>query len=207
MTTLYYSTGSCSIGIRIILEEIGLSFDSIPIDLAAREQFSETFASVNSKRKVPALIREDRSLLTEFPAIAFWLARSHMSADLIPEDLEGQTRVLEALDFMVGSVHMRGFTFIIVPMKFSTSKETQQELVAHGRAQVDLGMARLGKTLGDRDWLLGDYSIADACLFFLTYWAKREKIDLPDNLIAWHERMMARESVLRAFDGESLEKL
>lgn len=204
MTTFYYSTYSCSIGIRVILEEIGLPYDDVRIDFRAREQFSDTFTAVNPKRKVPALVRDDGTLLTEVQAIAFWLARSNPRAGLFPEGLEAQTRVLEAMDFIVASVHMRGFTFIIAPAKFSASPEAQADLQAHGRAQVALGFDRLSEMLGDKDWLCSAFTIADAALFFLTVWAHRHTIVLPANIAAHHDRMLARPAVQRAMQREGL---
>lgn len=204
MPTFYYSTHSCSIGIRVILEELGLPYDDVRIDFRQREQFGEAFGAVNPKRKVPALVRGDGTLLTEFQAIAYWLARSNPEAHLFPDDLEAQTRVLEAMDFMVASVHMRGFTFIIAPAKFSASPEAQADLKAHGLAQVALGFARLSEMLGDKTWLCGAFSIADAALFYLTVWGHRNQIDLPANLAAFHQRMLDRPAVQTAMRREGL---
>lgn len=206
MTTFYYSTNSCSVGIRIILEEIGLPYGSVRIDFKSREQFGDAFGAVNPKRKVPALVRPDGSLLTEFQALAFWLARTNPKAGLLAEDLEGQIRTMEVMDFIVSSVHMRGFTFLIVPMKFSPDPSAQDDLRAHGRATAELGFARLSETLGDKDWIMGAYSIADAAVFYLCNWAVQPDrlVALPENLAAHYARMKARPAVQRAMAGEGL---
>ena len=44
---------------------------------------------------MPTLVRDDGSVLTEFSAVAWWLARTHPEKRLIPEDTEAQTRMLE----------------------------------------------------------------------------------------------------------------
>ena len=198
MMKFFYAPGTCSIGIHLLLEEIGAPYESIKVDFRAKEQFSEKFRALNPKGKVPTLVRDDGSVLTEFQAIAFWLARAYPKAGLLAEDLEGQTRTMELLDFMVASVHMRGFTFILVPMKFTPTEAAQQELTAHGRSVVADGFDRLASTLGDKDWLMGNFSIADAALFSLTTWAKAKDVALPATLAAFHERMLARPSVQRA---------
>ena len=74
MNTLYYAPGACSIGIHILLEEIGQPFDAKQLDLKNGAQFKPDFAGINPKSKVPTLVRDDGSVLTEYPAIAFWLA-------------------------------------------------------------------------------------------------------------------------------------
>jgi len=200
----FYSPGACSIGIRVILEETGAPYEAQALDFARGEQRAPAYLAVNPKGKVPALVRDDGSVLTEFQTIAFWLARRFPEAALLPRDLEAETRVMEALDYMVGSVHMRGFTLALVPFKFVTNPEGQAELAAHGRAQAEAGLAALAAMLGDKDWLLGRYSIADAALFYLVLWAGRVGIDLPEVLVGFAARMQARPAVARALAGEGL---
>ena len=204
MLQFYYSINSCSTGIRVLLEELGVPYKAVQIDLRAKQQFTPEYRAVNPKGKVPALVREDGSLLTEFPAIAFWLAKSHPGAGLIGDGLEAETRTLELLDFMVGSVHMRGFTFIAMPMKFSPSEAAQKDLVAYGVEQVGIGFARLAEALEGRDWLVDTFGIADCTLFYLTCWAVQGKIALPAALAAHHNRMLERPAVQRALEGEGI---
>ena len=202
MMTLYYSRGACSMGTRVILEEVGAPYEAVEIDLKTRQQFTPEFRAVNPKGKVPALVRDDGALLTEFQATAFWLARSHPEAGLIPDDREGQTRVLELLDFIVASVHMRGFTFIFATPKFTKTEAHQGELREHGHGVVAGGLKQLSETLGGKDYLLGDYSIADAGLFYMTRWCDEHGIDMPENLGAFHRRMLERPAVRRALEAE-----
>lgn len=204
MMQFYYATNSCSTGIRVLLEELGVPYEAHRIDFATKQQFTPEYRGVNPKGKVPALLREDGSLLTEFQTIAFWLARSTPEAGLIGEGLEGEVRALELLDFIVGSVHMRGFTFVIVPMKFSQNEQTQKELVAHGQAQIEIGFDRLADILGAKDWLLNRFGIADCALFYLTCWAVQRGIPMPEALAKHHNRMMDRPAVQRALEGEGL---
>ncbi len=76
---LYYAPGACSIGIHILLEEIGLPYDLERVNLQQGEQYKPAYTAVNPKSKVPTLVRDDGSVLTEYPAIAYWLAngRTH----------------------------------------------------------------------------------------------------------------------------------
>ena len=48
-----------------MLEEIGVPYDVERVDLKAREQFAPTFRALNPKGKVPVLVRDDRSVLTD----------------------------------------------------------------------------------------------------------------------------------------------
>ena len=201
---LFYANNTCAIGIRVILEEIGAKYQALPINFAAKEQFSPEFRAVNPKGKVPALVRDDGSVLTEYQAIAFWLARQNPRAGLVPTEPEAEIRLMEVLDYIVGSVHMRGFTFVLVPMKFTPSPAGQDDMRAYGLDQIKIGFGNLAETMGDKPWLLEHYSIADTALFYLTLWAVNKGIPMPDRIAAHYNRMLERPAVQRALAGEGM---
>src|SRR5215472_15432704 len=105
---LMYSPGACSIGIHVLLEEIGKPYEAQLVNLREGAQFKPDFTAVNPKSKVPTLVRDDGSVLTEYPAIAFWLASTNPEKKLLPEDVESRTRGIEALDYAVATIHMQG---------------------------------------------------------------------------------------------------
>ena len=195
---LFHSPGSCSIGIRVILEEIGQPYALRVIDVKSGAQRGPEYLALNPKGKVPALARPDGSLLTEFPAIALWLARSYPQAGLLPEGLEAEVRALELMDYIVASLHMRGATFALVPQKFSTDPAAQAELAAHGRAVLQAGYAALAARLDGAEYMMGDYSIVDAAAFYLIGWHSRAGLELDPVLDAYMARMRARPAVQRA---------
>src|SRR3712207_8799926 len=77
---LYYSPGACSIGIHVLLEEIGKPYEASRVNLQEGQQYKPEFAGINPKSKVPTLQRDDGSVLTEYPAIAYWLPPPHPPA-------------------------------------------------------------------------------------------------------------------------------
>ena len=91
---LMYSPGACSIGIHVLLEEIGKPYEALLVNLREGAQFKQEFTTVNPKSKVPTLVRDDGSVLTEYPAIAYWLARTNPDKKLLPDDVDGQARAL-----------------------------------------------------------------------------------------------------------------
>src|SRR5437868_13393340 len=96
MLKLYYSPGTCSLAPHIVLEELGLPYEPVPILLANNEQQSAQYLAINPKAKVPA-IAEDTWLLTETPAILRFLARQRPEVGLWPEDPRGEARCAEWL--------------------------------------------------------------------------------------------------------------
>src|SRR5579875_3164055 len=125
---LYYAPGSCSIGIHVLLEEIGKPYELQKVNLASGEQFKPPLVDVNPKSKVPTLERDDGSILTEFPAIAYWLARSNPQAGLWPDDLESQTRALEAMDYVVATIHMRGYSRMFRPSGYTPNPADEEKV-------------------------------------------------------------------------------
>lgn len=198
---LFHAPGSCSLGIRVLLNEAEAPHQVVTVDLARGDQQAPDFRAVNPKGKVPALVRDDGSVLTEFPAIALWLARKYPGAGLWPADPEGEVRTLELLEFLVSTVHMRGFTLALVPQKFTPDPAAQAGLRAHG-----LQVARSGLLLAESRLDAGPFlngarpGVTDAALFYLLNWAPRIGIELPPALQRFDERMRMRSSVRKALD-------
>jgi glutathione S-transferase len=199
---LYYSPGACSIGIHVVLEEIGKPYALERADLQVPRP-DRPLTKINPKSKVPTLVRDDGSVLTEFPAIGYWLARTNPAAHLLPEDVDGQARVLEATDFCVGTIHMQGFSRLFAARRAATPAEAEA-LTTAGREIAQTGLARADAMLADRQWLAGPYSFADTALFYVSLWANTLKVDLPANVAGHLARMKARPAVQAALQQEGL---
>lgn len=194
MMRLFHSVGSCSEGILLLLEATGADFEIEQIDLKTGAQRSSHFLQRNPKGKVPALLRPDGSLLTEFPAIAFWLAQSFPQAGLMGVGLEAQTRALELVEFIVASLHMRAFTLMKVPQKFSSDPGVQSTIAAYGQAEAQAGLTLLSDRLAEQRFFLGQFGIADAAAWYVLNWAQAEAVEVPENLSRFWQRIEARRS-------------
>ena len=86
---LFHAPGACSDGIVLLLDIIGVPYEIHELDVRKGDQRQPDYLAINPKGKVPALLRDDGRLLTEFPAIAFWLARKFPEAELLPTDPDG----------------------------------------------------------------------------------------------------------------------
>ncbi len=199
---LYYSPGACSLGIHVLLEEIGRPYEAERVDLKVPAP-ERPLASVNPKSKVPTLVREDGSVLTEYPAIAYWLARTNPERRLFPDDLDGQARVLEALDYCVATMHMQGFSRMFAARRAATPAE-QESIAAMGRDIATRALSRMAATLDGKEWVNGDYSIADTALFYCSTWAPHFNVELPGNVAGHLARMKARPAVQAALQQEGL---
>ena len=202
---LYYMPGACSLGIHVLLEEIGKPYDVHKVDGAKQEQYGPEFVALNPKSKVPTLVRDGGSVLTEFPAIAVWLARKNPEAGLLPADADGEAQALEAMDYAVSTMHMQGFSRMFRPVNFVPTEADHDKVKARGKEIMEKGLAVMDKALEGKEYLAGSFSVADAALFYVSFWAAgRMKMPLPKNVAAHYERMKARPAVKRVLEQEGL---
>src|SRR5260370_12969347 len=130
---LYYMPGACSIGIHVLLEKIGKPDDLQKMDGAKQEQYGPEFVKLNPESKVAALQRDDGSVLTEFPAIATWLARKNPEKGLLPSDADGEASALEAMDYAGSTMHMQGFPRKFRPMNYAPTETDHDTLKDRGK--------------------------------------------------------------------------
>lgn len=199
---LYMTPGSCSTGIHILLEEIGLPFEAYIVNLPAGDHTRPDYLALNPKGTIPTLVRDDGSALTEFQAIAWWLARSAPKSKLLPDDFEGEARVIEAIDYVVGTIHGQGFARIFTTDAFTADPAAREAVKARGREIVERGFAVMDGALAGRDHVAGGFSIADAALFYVEFWADKLNIALPPRCQAHYQRMLARPVVRRVLREE-----
>ncbi len=207
---LYWGPHTCAIGIHILLEEIGKPYELEKVDVAGGAARQPAFLAVNPKGKVPALVRDDGAVLTEFGAIAAWLAHVNPEKKLFADDPEGKLKTREVLDYVVGTVHPQGFGRILEPQKFEPKDFVHEKLhlgrekvQAEGREMVEKAFAILDRQIAGHDYAVGNtFSIADAALFYVERWAPQKDIPLPPNLSAHLARMKARPAVKKVMEME-----
>lgn len=148
MTMKFYMTpGSCSTGIHILLEECGLIFEVTIVNLLAGDQYKAEYAAINPKGSIPALVLDDGTVLTEFSAIAWWLARSYPKRKLLPENLIDEVQTLSVMNHVVHTLHTQGFARIFTTERFAPSSSDHESVKAQGRQIIDKAF-----TIVDQNW-------------------------------------------------------
>jgi len=199
---LYMTPGSCSTAIHIVLEELEEVFEAHVVNLPAGDHFKPDYVAINPKSTIPTLVRRDGTSLTEIQAIAYWLARSHPRAKLWPDDAESETRLIETMAYIVGTIHGQGFARIFATSTFSRNPADHTPVRELGHDIVTKGFAILNDMLTTGSYLAGDYSVADPVLFYVEFWADKTNIALPENLIAHYRLMLTRPAVQRVLREE-----
>ena len=199
--------GSCSTGIHILLEELELLFEVSIVNLLAGDQYKSDYLGINPKGSIPTLVSSEGKVITEFSAIAWWLARNYPKAKLLPERFEDEVSVLEAMNYAVSTVHMQGFTRIFTPENYLFNTEDEQRVKAQGEVIVKKGFAVMEKTLQNNPYLVKHFSIADTALFYCEFWANRTGIELPPACQQHFERMLQRRAVKQVLIEEGYHSL
>jgi glutathione S-transferase len=211
MTLKFYMTpGSCSTGIHILLETLELAFEVTIVNLPAGDHRQAAYLALNPKATIPALQLDDGSVLTEFQAIAWWLARAHPRGKLLPDDPTLAARAIELMDYVVGTVHGQGFTRLFTTDSYlpegldPAQRKTWHDAVqARGREIVAQAFEIIDARLPDTGLAIGtDFSVADAALFYVEFWADKTGLALPPRCAAHYQLVRARPVVQRVLREE-----
>ena len=194
---LYYAPGACSLGPHIGLREAGLDAELDKVDFATHTtQSGKSFYEINPQGSVPVLETAD-GVLTEAQVILQYLAAQAPWRQLLPTHGFARWRALETLNFIATELHKGTSPLFKKPEE--QARAAQHKLLANRYALLE------GK-LGDKPYLLGDFSVADAYAFVTLRWARAFKVDLSGapKLEAYFQRILARPGVQQALTEEDL---
>jgi glutathione S-transferase len=201
MTLQFYMTpGSCTTGIHILLEELELPFQVTIVNLQAGDHRQPAYLALNPKGSIPTLLLDDGTALTSFPSIAYWLARRHPRKRLLSDDPLLAARTLELMDYAVDTVHGQGFTRIFTTERYlpeglnpAESAQWTAAITERGRAIVREAFDVIEARLPETGYAMGaDFTIADAALFYVFFWASKTSLPMPPRCQALFERIRAR---------------
>jgi glutathione S-transferase len=197
----YMTPGSCSTGIHLLLEELELFYEAHVVNLLAGDHLRPEYLAINPRGSVPSLVCSDGTALTDFVSIARWLAQAYPQRRLLPESKAERARALTLMDYAVGVIHGEGFTRVFVSERYAPDPEGKKSAESEGRRIVSRGFERLESMLVGTTYAVGSFSIADAALFYVEFWAERVGIELPPRC-EQHYRAMLRRPAVRQVLGE-----
>ena len=206
----YMTPGSCSTGIHILLEELALPFEVTIVNLPGGDHLKPEYVALNPKGTIPTLVLDDGQALTEFQAIAYWLARAYPRRRLLPDNPLLAMRALELMAYVVGTVHGQGYTRVFTTDRYLPAgladldrAAWQASVQARGREVVTKAFAVMEAGLPDAGYAVGaDFSIADAALFYVEFWADKTVLPLPPRCAAHYQLVRARPVVQRVLREE-----
>jgi GST-like protein len=185
----------------IMLEEVGLSYNVHKVDLTQGEQKKPEYLAINPNGKIPAIVDQDADLtIFESGAILMYLAEK--TGKFLPADTKSRYQVIEWLMFQMGGVG---------PMfgQLAHFKRFAQENIPYAIERYEKEASRLcgvlDKQLSDRDYIAGEYSIADMSTYPWIAICERLGVSMEEypNLKRWLETIQQRPAVQRGMEVPS----
>lgn len=195
---LYFAPMACSLATRIALYEAGAPARYTLADTHSKKLADGSdFFAVTPMGQVPALRLDDGSILTENTAVLQYVAEQFPHARLAPPPGVERSRLQQWLGFIGTELHKAVF----VPM---LDEKASEEVKRYSREKLPRRMATLQEHLRGREFLLDEFSIADAYLATILNWAGATQVDLKQwpEVHEYHQRMLKRPSIARAAGEE-----
>lgn len=203
MIDLYYWTTPNGHKITLFLEEAGLPYRIHPVNIGKGEQFKPDFLRISPNNRIPAIVDNQPAdggepvTLFESGAILVYLAEK--TGRFLPTDLRGRTETLQWLFWqMAGLGPMLGqnhhFTqYAPEKIPYAIERYTKETSRLYGV---------LNKQLAGRDFVAGNYSIADMAMYpwIVPHEKQGQKLEDYPNLHRWFRTIAERPATFRAYE-------
>jgi len=200
---LYYWPTPNGWKVSIALEELGLAYRMIPVNIGRGAQFEPDFLAISPNNRIPAIVDRDPEdggePISVFESGAILLYLAEKTGRLIPRDPRGRKQVIEWLMWQMGGLgpmlgqahHFRAYAPETIP--YAIDRYTKEANRLYGV---------LDKQLEGREYIGGDYSIADiACWpWIVPHERQGQKLEDTPNLHRWFERIKSRPAVQRGHE-------
>jgi glutathione S-transferase len=181
--------------VRIALLEKGLEFERVNIDLSKREQKNPEYLKIHPFGQVPAL-DDEGFILYDSTVINEYLEDEYPYPPLMPKDSEGRARARVLEDFR--DTHFNPYFVQLIQEMRKPEGERDAQRIDHARAEIIKALDRIENELGDKEYLVGSFSLAD--IAFMSNIELLDRFAIPvdpakyKNTVAWIARLKARPS-------------
>ena len=189
---LYEFGPTRSIRVRWTLQELGVEFESIPINLLAGEHLQPKFLKINPAGKIPVLVDDDL-VLTESVAIVLYLADKYSNKGLVPTELKERAQVNRWLLFAATELEQPLWRIARNTMLYPEDQRLPADVVLASQ-EFKAMAAVLEEHMQQRQFVVGDrVTVADFVAAYTLDWANEDRLldDCPQ-LLAYMKRMYAR---------------
>jgi GST-like protein len=190
--------------VSIMLEEVALPYRIVPVNIGRGEQFKPEFLAISPNNRMPAIVDHDPPgggepvAVFESGAILLYLAEK--TGKLMPKDLRGRYDVTQWLMWQMGGLgpmmgqanHFKVYAKDKIPYAIDRYMK-----------EVNRLFGVLDHRLADREFIAGEYSIADIASWSWVIASERlgQPLEEFPNLKRWHDTMNARPAVQRGRDA------
>ena len=196
MIDLYSSATPNGRKISIMLEELGVQYNAIHIDLEKKEQFSDFFSKISPSNKIPVIVDNDRKITVfESGAILLYLAEKYnkfLNKNYYWEIVQWLFFQMSYVGPMLGQAHQYLF---YNPGKSKFAEEKSKGYTKHVYQILD-------ERLSSREYIVDEYSIADISIWPWTARFERHQINLNEypNVLRWYLEISNRTAVIKGYN-------
>ena len=196
MIDLYSSATPNGRKISIMLEELGVAYNPIFINLEKKEQFSEDFSKISPSNKIPVIVdKNNNQTVFESGAILLYLAQKYkkfLNEENYWEIIQWVFFQMAYVGPMLGQAHQYLF---YNPGKSKFAEEKTKGYVKHIYDILD-------KRLSKQEYFTSEYSIADIAIWPWTARFERHQIDLNNypNVLRWYLQISKRPAVIKGYN-------
>ena len=195
--------------VSIALEELGLPYEAHAVDIGKNESWTPEFLSLNPNGKIPAIVDPngpDGKPLGLFESGAILLYLAEKTGKLMPSDPALRYETIQWVFFQMAAIGPMfgqvGFFY-----KFAGREYEDKRPLERYRDESKRLLGVLETRLEGRDWIMGDYSIADISMLgwvrnLVGFYGARDivEFDRLKRVPAWLERGLARPAVQRGLE-------
>ena len=203
--TLYYGPGSCAFASHIALEELGVKYTAVKMNLAEGDQRKPEYLKLNPRGAVPTLV-VDGEVMTENVGILSYLAGGNPKKGLWPDDTWHQAKAISTMAWFSNTVHV-AYRHYVRPARYCEDPATHEAIKAHGKTSFHNCLKEIDGLLAGRDWAIGDhYTVIDGYLLVFYRWGNRMGLPVKDlaNYTRLMNKVLARPAVKRVMAEEGI---
>ena len=205
MIDLYYAPTPNGWKISIMLEEAEMEYKVIPVNLGAGDQFKPEFLKISPNNRMPVIVDSDGPRgeeISVFESGAILMYLGEKSGKFFPQSDKERIRVLEWLFWQIGGLGpMAGQVshFVNYAPNFPGDHSYSEKRYKN---EYDRLLGVMNMVLEERDFLAGEYSIADMASFPWVTAYKRYEVDLDSfkNVRRWFDAIKSRPAVRKGMD-------
>jgi len=205
MIDLYYAPTPNGWKISIMLEEAEIEYKVIPVNLGAGDQFKPEFLKISPNNRMPAIVDHngpEGEEVSVFESGAILMYLGEKSGKFFPQSQKERIRVLEWLFWQIGGLGpMAGQVshFVNYAPNFPGDHSYSEKRYKN---EYDRLLGVMDMVLEEREFLAGEYSIADMASFPWVTAYKRYEVDLDSfkNVRRWFDEIKSRPAVRKGMD-------
>jgi len=196
MIDLYSSATPNGRKISIMLEELGVQYNAIHIDLEKKEQFSDFFSKISPSNKIPVIVDNDKGITVfESGAILLYLAEKYdkfLNKNYYWEIVQWLFFQISYVGPMLGQAHQYLF------YNAGKSKFAEEKSKGYTKHVYQI----LDERLSSREYIVDEYSIADISIWPWIARFERHQINLDEypNVLRWYLEISNRAAVIKGYN-------